>query len=200
LAGELSHPKQLPPNVIYIGPLSRFEPLPMEQEIYDLLITLSGPEPQRTLFENEILKQLKNFEGKVFFLRGLPSETAIPMTSIGSVKIENHLPAVELNRILEQSKMIISRSGYTSVMDLALLKKKAVLIPTPGQNEQEYLAKYHLENRYFFSTKQKDFSIKEVFKKVESFSFKTMDISEEKYQKVLSEFVLSLKSGNFANQ
>jgi UDP-N-acetylglucosamine:LPS N-acetylglucosamine transferase len=114
--------------------------------------------------------------------------------------MENHLTANELNEIIAQSKLIISRSGYTSVMDFALLRKKAILIPTPGQTEQEYLAKYLLEKGCFFSTKQKDFSIINALENCESFSFKTIDLSDENYQKVIGEFVLSLKSGNFAIQ
>ncbi|MGN6533714.1 MAG: glycosyltransferase, partial [Ginsengibacter sp.] len=200
LAGDLSHPKKIPSNAVYIGPLSRFKFLQNVEEIYDLLITISGPEPQRTLFENHILEQLKTFSGKVFLTRGLPSEVNTPAVSSGSLQIENHLQSDELNRIVEQSKMIISRSGYTTVMDLALLKKKAVLIPTPGQTEQEYLAKYLAGKGYFFSIKQKDFSLKEALKKCESFQFKSIDFSSEEYKKVISKFVLSLKSGNFANQ
>ncbi len=200
LAGALSHPKKIPSNVVYIGPLSRFKPISNVEEIYDLLVTISGPEPQRTLFENQILKQLQTFSGKVFLIRGLPSESSIPAAFGGSIKTENHLPANELNKIIAQSKMIISRSGYTSVMDFALMKKKAILIPTPGQTEQEYLAKYLLEKRYFFSTKQKDFSVKNALENCESFSFKTIDLSDEKYKQVIGEFVLSLKCRNFAIQ
>ena len=200
LAGALSHPKKIPSNVVYIGALSRFKSLSNIEEIYDLLVTISGPEPQRTIFENLILKQLKTFPGKVFLIRGLPSESIVAAAFEGSIKMENHLPANELNKIIAQSKMIISRSGYTSVMDFALLNKKAILIPTPGQTEQEYLAEYLLEKRYFFSTKQKNFSIKNALENCESFSFKTIDLSDENYQKVIGEFVLSLKSGNFAIQ
>jgi uncharacterized protein (TIGR00661 family) len=200
LAGELSHPKNIPSNVIYTGALSRFKFLPDVKKIYDLLIIISGPEPQRTIFENEILRQLKTFQGKVLLTRGLPSETNISTVISDSVQIKNHLPADELNKVIAQSKMIVSRSGYTTVMDLTLLGKKAILIPTPGQSEQEYLAKYLLEKGYFFSIKQKNFSIKEALQKVESFNFQAMETSTEKYQKVISEFVLSLKTGNFAIQ
>jgi uncharacterized protein (TIGR00661 family) len=200
LAGDLSHPKKIPSNVVYIGALSRFKPLSNVEEIYDLLVTISGPEPQRSIFENQIFEQLKTFPGKVFFIRGLPSESSIPAAFAGSIKIENHLAANELNKIIAESKMIISRSGYTSVMDFALMRKKAILIPTPGQTEQEYLAKYLLEKGYFFSTKQKNLSIKNALEHRESFSFKTIDPSDEKYKKVIGEFVLSLKCRNFAIQ
>ena len=71
LAGELSHPQIIPSNAIFIGPLSRFKPLPNIEKIYDLLITISGPEPGRTIFENKILNQSQGFSGKTLLIRGL---------------------------------------------------------------------------------------------------------------------------------
>lgn len=199
LAGDLSHPKKIPSNVVYIGGLSRFNLLENVEIIYDLLISLSGPEPQRTIFENEILKQLKTFSGKVYLIRGLPSEKSV-LKDFNSIKIKNHLPADELNKVMQQSKIIISRSGYTTVMDLAALRKKAILIPTPGQKEQEYLAKYLLQKQYFYSTQQKNFSIEDAIKKMDSFHFKSVDFNKDKYKKIIYEFALSLKSANFATQ
>jgi uncharacterized protein (TIGR00661 family) len=199
LAGELSHPKKISSNVVYMGALSRFNLLADVDVIYDLLISISGPEPQRTIFENEILNQLKTFYGKVFLIRGLPSEKNV-LKDFNSVKIKNHLPADELNKVMQQSEIIISRSGYTTVMDLAALRKKAILIPTPGQKEQEYLAKYLFQKQYFFSTQQKNFSIEDAIKKVNSFHFKSFDFNKDEYKKTINEFVLSLKSANFATQ
>lgn len=200
LAGDLSHPKNSFQNVIYIGPLSRFRPLPLVETIYDLLITISGPEPQRTIFENKILVQLRIFLGKVLLVRGLPSENHNFLQSTNSFKIVNHLPANEMNKAFQQSKMIIGRSGYTTVMDLAVLGKKAILIPTPGQTEQEYLAKYLFEKKYFYCVDEDSFSIEDTLKKAILFDFKVIDISSEEYKKIIVEFVLSLKSGNFASQ
>ncbi|MEO5908912.1 MAG: glycosyltransferase [Ginsengibacter sp.] len=199
LAGELSHPKNIPSNVVFIGPLSRFNSLPDVDIMYDLLISISGPEPQRTIFENEILKQLKTFSGKVLLLRGLPSEKNV-LKNFNSIRIINHLPADELNIAMQQSKIIISRSGYTTVMDLTALRKEAILIPTPGQKEQEYLAKYLLQKQYFFSTDQMKFSIEALFEKIDSFNFKSFDFNNDEYKKTIREFVLSLKSANFATQ
>jgi uncharacterized protein (TIGR00661 family) len=199
LAGELSHPKNIPSNVVYIGALSRFNLLPDVEIIYDLLISISGPEPQRTIFENEILKQLKTFQGKVCLIRGLPSEKNV-LKDFNSVKIKNHLTADELNKVIQQSKIIISRSGYTTVMDLAVLRKKAILIPTPGQKEQEYLAEYLFQKQYFFSAQQKNFSIEDAIKKMDSFHFKSVDFNKDEYKKTIHEFALSLKSANFATQ
>ena len=62
LAGELSHPAKLPSNIKYIGGLSRFTMHEPEKK-YDLFVTISGPEPQRTIFEDLILVQVKSFNG-----------------------------------------------------------------------------------------------------------------------------------------
>ena len=194
LAGELSHPKKLPSNVTYIGPLSRFKIIQDSDEIYDLLIILSGPEPQRTIFENEILNQLKNLEGNIFLIRGLPNEKSKP-ANFKNVVIENHLSSDEMNKVLAKSKLVLCRSGYTSVMDLSLLQKKAILIPTPGQTEQEYLSKYLLERQYFYSENQENFSIKDAIEKAQSFPFKKADFQMNEFKKTLGEFVACLKSG-----
>ncbi len=195
LAGELSHPKILPENITYIGPLSRFIELPGMIKAYDLLIILSGPEPQRTIFENKILEQLISIKGNIFIIRGLPDESNKP-ANFNNITIENHLPASELNKVISKSKIVICRSGYTSVMDLAALKKRAILIPTPGQTEQEYLAKYLMEKRYFLSVQQKDFSIEKALDKAGTFHFETLEFQKEEYKKTVAEFVNSLKSGN----
>jgi uncharacterized protein (TIGR00661 family) len=197
LAGELSHPKKLPENITYIGPVSRFIECPNMEKVYDLLIIISGPEPQRTIFENTILEQLITIKGNIFFIRGLPDESKKP-ANFNSVTIENHLPANELNKVLEKSKMVICRSGYTSVMDLTALKKRAILIPTPGQTEQEYLAKYLMEKDFFLSVPQKDFSIEKAVEKVGTFHFETLEFQKEEYKKTVAKFVQSLKSGNNA--
>ena len=193
LAGEISHPKKLPQNSIYIGPISRFISLPGSEIFNDLLIIISGPEPQRTIFEKEILQQIKLIKGNIIFIRGLPSENQKP-ENFGEVKIENHVPSYELNKMIEGSKIIISRSGYTTVMDLATLRKKAILIPTPGQTEQEYLAKYLSEKKYFLAENQEQFSVKGSLNKAKEFKFQEFDFSKEEYKEIIYQFVKSLKS------
>ncbi|MEO5650935.1 MAG: glycosyltransferase family protein [Ginsengibacter sp.] len=200
LAGELSHPEKIQSNVIYMGALSRFQPIKNIQKIYDLLISISGPEPQRSIFENIILQQLDHFRGNALLVRGLPSEPGTISSSNPSVKIVNHLMAVEFNLALEQSEIVISRSGYTTIMDLVKLNKKAILIPTPGQTEQEYLAKYLLQKKIFYSTKQEKFSLKEALEKSSSFPYTNPHISCDDYKNVINEFVGSLKTGNFVPQ
>lgn len=196
LAGELSHPKRTPLNVKYIGSLSRFEKFCEVKENCDLLVCISGPEPQRSIFENQIIEQLKNFIGKACLIRGLPDDSK-NLNEFNDVRIINHLPAKELNLLMEQAKIIISRSGYSTIMDLVAIQKKAILIPTPGQPEQEYLAKYLHERQYFFSTEQQYFSINNALKKYHSFPFRSFDFLKDEYIKTVDEFVLSLKSVNF---
>lgn len=200
LAGVLSHPAQIPSNAVFIGPLSRLKVLPNVEKIYDLLIIISGPEPQRTIFENIILEQLNSFRGKVLFLRGLPSVKNNLSLNNDSIKIVNHLEAKELNKVMEQSRMVIARSGYTTIMDLAALGKPAILIPTPGQTEQEYLAKYLFEKKHFLTAQQKDYSLSELLEESSTFKYKPIHTLEDEYKKIISEFVLSLKTFNFASQ
>lgn len=195
LAGDLSHPRKLPLNFTYLGLLSRFTPIPSSREIYDLAIILSGPEPQRTIFEGLIFGQLKDLDGNIILIRGLPGQKTKP-DNFRNVVIENHLPANEMNTILAQSKLVLCRSGYTSVMDLSLLQKKAILIPTPGQTEQEYLGKYLFEKHYFFSEPQENFSIKKAIEKVQSFHFESPAIEPERFKKIVRGFVFHLKSEN----
>ncbi len=85
-------------------------------------------------------------------------------------------------------------------MDLIKLKKSAILVPTPGQTEQEYLANYLSEKKYFYSVEQQNFSLNNILKKAADFPFIYLNASSEEYKKVINEFVLSLKTGNFAPQ
>lgn len=143
IAGELSHPCILPRiPVKYIGILSRFETLPAQNNFeYKYCIIISGPEPQRSIFEKIIIKQLQNNPVKAVLVRGLPLETGI-LQPIDNVKIFNYAGSAQLLKLITKSEFIICRSGYTSIMDLIKLGKKMILVPTPGQTEQEYLAKY----------------------------------------------------------
>ena len=200
LAGLLSHPKKNPQNVFSIGTLSRFKPIKNLEKTYDLLITISGPEPQRNIFEKIIVQELKDFSGKALVIRGIPSEENVYSSLNDSIMIIDHLAADELNKVMQQSKIIISRSGYSTVMDLVALGKKAILIPTPGQTEQEYLAEYLYEKKYFFSVEQKNFSLPQALEKYSTFAFETFHFSNQEYKKIIHEFVLSLKSHNFAPQ
>ncbi len=138
-SGDLGHLKKHHLNLKYIGILSRFHPKELEIK-YDLLLLLSGPEPQRTSLENKLLLELKDFNGKILMVRGV-LKAASEINAPSNFHIVNYLLANELEDAINQSNLVISRSGYSTIMDLAALGKKAFFIPTPGQFEQEYLAK-----------------------------------------------------------
>lgn len=173
LAGKLSHPEKLPKvPVKYIGALSRLKKLEREKK-YDFLILLSGPEPQRTVLENEFLKIKDRFTEKVLLVRGLPKEET-EMASTNDFAIKNYCDADELSEAIAQSEIVIARSGYSTVMDLFCLQKKAVFIPTPGQTEQEYLAETLMDKGFAYAFRQDE---KDYYKKIsegKTFDYKTL--------------------------
>jgi len=157
--GVLSHPDKLPAiSVKYIGPLSRFAKINVEEIKGHLLLILSGPEPQRTILENKIIDQIVNYDGTATVVRGLPTERNI-VPSTNTIHFYNHLSSEELNKEAMKAEFVISRSGYSTIMDMAALQKKCIFIPTPGQTEQEYLADYLMKKRFAFCIEQKDFSL-----------------------------------------
>ncbi|MGH1339062.1 MAG: glycosyltransferase [Aureispira sp.] len=139
LAGALAHPALK--GVAYIGALSRFSPMvPLEKE-WDVLAVLSGPEPQRQYLETALKEQLLALPYKSLLVRGKPNSQE--RQCLGKqVYQQDFMPQAALQRVFGQSGLIIARSGYSTLLDLAALQiPKALLIPTPGQTEQEYLAK-----------------------------------------------------------
>lgn len=123
-----------------IGVLSRFTKgsLPYKN---DVLIILSGIESQRKALEDVLLYEFRNSKEKVVLVQGLIEKKQDVFEKNGII-IYNYLLSSELENEIKQSKLIICRSGYSSIMDLAVLDKKAFFIPTPNQPEQEYLANY----------------------------------------------------------
>lgn len=171
MSGELSHEGTIPKNTRFIGILSRFEEIITDKK-YELLIILSGPEPSRTNWENKLLKALESYSGSVCLVRGLPEiETSIKPKGQVNIDIVNHLAAKELNLAIEQSEWVVCRSGYTSIMDLIKLRHKAILVPTPGQPEQEYLARYLQQKGIFFTVPETEFSLAESVQQAKNFSF-----------------------------
>lgn len=154
LAGSLSKPNILPNNSTYIGPQSRFEYKKVEKK-YDFLAIVSGPEPQRTVLEKGLTKALKNRKEKSMIVLGKPEIQY--EKKIGNLIIKSHLKGDDLNTAILESELIICRPGYSTIMDLTQLGKRAFFIPTPGQTEQEYLAKHFLKGNIFYSQKQNQF-------------------------------------------
>ncbi len=155
LLGELSVNRNL--AVKQIGILSRFKKENSESE-YDVAVVLSGPEPQRSTLEDIILKQIQGQNLKIILVRGV-LENEVAWKLEGNVSIVNYLQTNELQDIISQSKLIIARSGYSTIMDLARLGKKAVFIPTSGQTEQEYLAKRLMKSGICYSVSQRNFDL-----------------------------------------
>ena len=175
LAGKLSNPQKLPTvPVNYIGNLSRFKKRESNKHI-DLLVLISGPEPQRTILENKLLSQMNELEYEMVLVRGLPGVDDKLSCYNKKIKTYNHLPAEELGYVIQSSKIVVARSGYSTIMDLVALQQKAILIPTPGQTEQEYLAEYLSERKYFVAAKQSDFNLNKEIKKLENLPFVVMD-------------------------
>lgn len=157
LSGKLGHPEKLPEHVKYIGPLSRMKKRPLEKK-YDILVLLSGPEPQRTILEEKLMLELKNSEKKILFVLGKVEEKKLAYNE-ENFRVYNFMGSRALEKAINESEVVISRSGYTTIMDLAVLEKKAFFIPTPGQFEQEYLAKRLKTLGMVPSCKQDNFKI-----------------------------------------
>ena len=171
LAGELSHPQLKPAiPVHYIGLLSRFEKKERAEKKEHLLIVLSGPEPQRSMLEEKIIKDIGHYNHTATIVRGLPGSASL-IPSTGMIQFYNHLPADELNDAIQEAQYIISRSGYSTVMDIMTLQKKSILIPTPGQTEQEYLGRSLMEKRIAACTEQKGFSLEKALTVAGKFNY-----------------------------
>lgn len=149
LSGSLSHNGRFDQQAKYIGPLSRFanitsERPPIENSFsmrgYSVVAILSGLEPQRTLFEQEILQRFTNSQESVLLIRGKISDPHT-ILSKGNITILPSITDEEFVTVAKNAKTILARSGYSTIMDLEILGalQKAELHPTPGQSEQEYL-------------------------------------------------------------
>ena len=173
LAGSLSKPNTLPNNTIYIGTQSRFEKQESKKK-YDFMAIVSGPEPQRTILEKGLTNALKDRTEKSLIVLGKPELNT--SEQIGNLSIQSHLNAKELNTAILQSDLIICRPGYSTVMDLAKLEKKAIFIPTPGQTEQEYLSENFMSKGICYSQNQSDFNFELALKESEHYNgFATSD-------------------------
>jgi uncharacterized protein (TIGR00661 family) len=158
LTGNLSHNlSYLSPDTIkYIGILSDYETLNIKEDI-DYLISLSGREPNRTILEKRIIEQIHDLNGNIVLVRGMPE--GADNLKIPGVEVINYAGKGLRDEIMNRSKFIIARSGYSTIMDMVELGKKGLLIPTPGQTEQEYLSEFLMEKRYFYSVTEADLSL-----------------------------------------
>jgi predicted glycosyltransferase len=190
LAGELSHGFSLT-KVKYIGVLSRMKPM-KTTEHFDIGIILSGPEPQRTFLEEKLTKQIKEIHKtheNISFLLVKGKTDLEQFEQNDNLEIHGYLTAEILNEKMAACDVIVARSGYSTVMDLAKMEKKAVFIPTPGQTEQEYLVE-HLKNHGIYWKSQDDFELKNIIGKLEDLGrLKFDDFEEDLLEKVILDFL-----------
>lgn len=138
ITGDLSGIDTAPVPKYYLGVISALNSRPAAGR-FDAVAILSGPEPQRTYFEQLIQKQLSGLEGNFAIVRGRP-DIDEPVKEEGNLVIYPFLSRAGISELLGETEVVISRSGYTTLMDLAETGHKAILCPTPGQYEQIYLA------------------------------------------------------------
>jgi hypothetical protein len=153
LTGRLTHGVKLPGNTRFIGILSRFQERHSGGNKFTFphnTVILTGPEPQRGILRQKLIAILRLREPPTVFLEGKP-DSSVKTSRSENIISYNHLPADEMQDMITGSTGIVTRPGYTSVMELISLNCSALLIPTPGQPEQEYLAKY-LSAKGWFST------------------------------------------------
>jgi len=175
LSGDLSHLNELPSNFYFVGPQSRFfssSGLDKQSDFkYDVLCLLSGPEPQRTLLEKKIIEQLKDLNLRVVIVAGKP-EVSVSNQVSENLKIYSHLDTETLKQLIIESEVVIARPGYSTIMDLVSLNKRAIFIPTPGQTEQEYLASKFKKEKNYFRLAQNDFNLPVALEQSKNYSGK----------------------------
>ncbi|MDX1942966.1 MAG: glycosyltransferase [Saprospiraceae bacterium] len=183
-------------KVKYIGILSRMNYLQVQKK-YDIIIILSGPEPQRTILEKIILEQIVQLPLEWLLVQGKLNEDEEARRRKGRERgsIIPFLNAKALNKAIAVSEIVICRSGYSSIMDLAMLGKKAILIPTPGQTEQEYLAERFSQKSIFYSQQQTRFNLRTALQEAQHYSGLPNNIdahSQQKLKKIIRNFLESL--------
>ncbi|MBL7826822.1 MAG: glycosyl transferase family 28 [Saprospiraceae bacterium] len=183
LSAALAHPAGNLKNVTYIGLLSRaFAPTPVTNFDYDVAVILSGPEPQRTYLEQVLLEQAMSLPHKFIFVQG-KTKTKKHHYEAPNIEVVSFLTSEELNKVLAASRYIVCRSGYSSLMDLVGTGKRGILIPTPGQTEQEYLAENLRRENLFIVQKQPKINLGEALHQVKhTLGFNGTDFTVNTFQ------------------
>ena len=157
LSGDLSHKKPLPKKFIFIGLLSRFDSHIKKGTPENIVAILSGPEPQRTHFQKILEQQLLQYVKPSIIISGNKNEKPKQLEQLKIIPLAD---SQQLKEQLQNDPIVISRSGYSSLMDYVAMGIQPIIVPTPGQTEQEYLAKYLKEKKWCYSLTQRDFNIK----------------------------------------
>jgi len=154
LAGDLAHDLDVDwhGKLVYIGPLSELRPNGAAEDI-DYFFSISGVEPHHTMLAERVLAALPALRGRSVVALGRPGSAA-DVRTVGNATIHGYLDRRAQGEMLARARVIVGRSGYTTLMEAAGFGKRALFVPTPGQSEQEYLAKFHCERGRVFSTVQ----------------------------------------------
>ncbi|HEX7324565.1 MAG TPA: glycosyltransferase [Rhodanobacteraceae bacterium] len=144
-------------RLVYIGPLSSVPRLDVEQDI-DVFFSVSGIEPQRGLLEALVLEALPKLSGRSVVTLGRPRDDG-EVRTVAGVTVYSYLDRQRQAEMLNRARLVMTRSGYTTLMELAGLGRKALFVATPGQSEQEYLARFHRERGHVWSVEQKHLDI-----------------------------------------
>lgn len=194
LSGTLAHPARLPAiPVSYLGWLTQLDASLAEdrQQQYDLLVLLSGPEPQRSLLSDIIWKQLNGTSLRVCFVEG--SRQAPQRQGHERLHWYGRIGSAVLQGLLASSALVLCRSGYSTVMDLAAFGKKGIFIPTPGQTEQEYLARYLAEQGMGIACRQKDFVLADALEETKKLgAIQQFSSGHDHYKAVLRQWLAEL--------
>ncbi|NSW44990.1 MAG: glycosyl transferase family 28 [Bacteroidales bacterium] len=192
-AGDLSMQFSLNGKSAFIGLLSRFDDkafaeLSVEKQ-YEVIAIVSGPEPQRSIFANILLQQLKELHKPCILVLG---DFSKPFSTWHeeNVLVYSYMNTKQLFQAIQSSKYIVARSGYSTIMDLISLKRTAILVPTPGQTEQEYLASYYKSRRMFVIAEQNNFKLSESLAELSVYTwmylYKVNDHIEIELERVLN--------------
>ncbi len=194
LSGNLSHNiTLLPPSYLrYIGILSSYKKIDVPQDI-DYLFVISGfIEDKKESFVSELFRQAKKLNGKKVFVLGKPGESNVILDREHNITAYSYVSGEKRVELMNRAKLIIARAGYTTLMDLAELEKKALLVPTPGMGEQKYLARFHKEKGNFYSVEQSEISLlrdTEIARKFRGFhAVHKTDVSVKNFLRAIDRF------------
>ncbi len=196
LSGDLSHKYRLPANAKMIGILSRWKKSNEQAEKkFDVAAIISGPEPHRALFEKLLIRELTRGKLRSVIVLGKPGEQSDVQLN-EYVRSVSHLPADKLLEIISGSGSVICRSGYSSIMDMVAAGKDAILIPTPGQTEQLYLARHLKKNKVFFSIDQKNFNVANAIVQSKKYSVKNFTVDASQLRETVASWKKKSLGGN----
>jgi len=194
LGGILSHSDKMPAHATYVGLLSQFA---ADETAGDtdgsLLALLSGPEPQRSELSQLLWQQIVQHDGKVVFVEGSNS-VQTPEHIPAHITYHKWLASEQLAPLLRNAGIVLCRSGYSTLMDLVAMGKKAILIPTPGQTEQEYLARQLHQEGVFYNMRQSGFALGRAMSNAASFPFNQLALqgSYHVHEAVLDQWLIAL--------